>query len=108
LAADRLDNACGLVAGDGGKGVRVGALDEMQVRMAEPARGGADAHLMRPGLVDDDLFDGERLARFDQDGGFGHLKSPFVPLPLAEGARGGDWKCEPAGSSLGPSARRRG
>src|SRR3546814_13671204 len=28
--------------------------------------------LVRPGLVDDDLLDNERLAGFDQDGGFGH------------------------------------
>src|SRR3546814_2894960 len=74
LAADRLDDAGGFVAGDRGERVRIGALDEMQVRMAESAGGGADAHLVRPGLVDDDLLDNERLAGFDQDGGFGDRK----------------------------------
>ena len=70
------------MAGDGGQRMRIGAVDEMQVRMAEPARGGADAHLVRAGLVDDNLFDLQRLARFDQDGGFGHsLRFLFHRLP---------------------------
>ncbi len=71
FAAHRLDDPGGFMAGDGGQGVRIGAVDEVQVRMAKPAGGGADAHLVRTGLVDDNLLDDEGLAGFDQDGGFG-------------------------------------
>src|SRR3546814_19742427 len=61
LAADRRDDARGLVAGNGGEGMRIGAVDEMQVRMAEPAGGGADADLVRAAIGDDDVLDGQRL-----------------------------------------------
>src|SRR3546814_16114345 len=44
---DRLDDARGFMAGDRGEGVRIGAVDEMQIRMAKPARDGADTHLVR-------------------------------------------------------------
>src|SRR3546814_3902374 len=47
FAADRLDDARGFMAGDRGEGVRIGAVDEMQIRMAKPARDGADTHLVR-------------------------------------------------------------
>src|SRR3546814_8826371 len=47
FAADRLDDARGFVAGNSGEGVRIGAVDEMQIRMAKPARDGADTHLVR-------------------------------------------------------------
>jgi hypothetical protein len=45
--------------------MRVSAVDEVQVRMAEPAGGIADQHLVWAGLGDLQLFDFERLARLD-------------------------------------------
>src|SRR3546814_10085516 len=39
FAANRLDDARGFVAGDRGQRMRIGAVDEMQVRMAQPAGG---------------------------------------------------------------------
>src|SRR3546814_20755848 len=42
--------------------------------MAKPARDGADTHLVRAAVGDNDIFDLQRLARLDQYRGFGHLK----------------------------------
>src|SRR3546814_1373332 len=69
FAADRLDDARGFMAGDRGEGVRIGAVDEMQIRMAKPARDGADTHLVRVAVGDNDIFDLQRLARLDQYSG---------------------------------------
>src|SRR3546814_12541475 len=66
FAADRLDDARGFMAGDRGEGVRIGAVDEMQIRMAKPARDGADPHLVRVAAGDNDPFELLRLARLDQ------------------------------------------
>src|SRR3546814_18846121 len=84
FAAHRLDDPRRLMAGDGGQGVRIDAVDEMQVRMAKAAGHGADAHLVRAGLVDHHLFDNERLAGFDQDRGFGHTIVSKYPPPASE------------------------
>src|SRR3546814_4818691 len=65
----RLDDARGFMAGDRGEGVRIGAVDEMQIRMAKPARDGADTHLVRVAVGDNDIFDLQRLARLDQYSG---------------------------------------
>ena len=66
LAADRLDDARRLVPRNGGQGMRIGAVDKMQIRMAQPAGGRPDQHFMRSRFGDDDVLDNERLARFDQ------------------------------------------
>src|SRR3546814_956492 len=71
---DRLDDARGFMAGDRGEGVRIGAVDEMQIRMAKPARDGADTHLVRGAVGDNDIFDLQWLTGLDQYNGFGHLK----------------------------------
>ena len=47
-----------LVAGDAGQRMRIGALDEVQVGMAQAAGGGADPDLARAGVVE------PRLARW--------------------------------------------
>ena len=47
FATHRLDDPGSFMAGDGGQGVRIGAVDEVQVRMAKPAGGGADTHFVR-------------------------------------------------------------
>src|SRR3546814_7959917 len=50
----------------------------MQIRMAKPARDGADTHLGRVAVGYNDIFELQRLARLDQYSGFGHLK--LTPL----------------------------
>jgi hypothetical protein len=57
------------------QGVRVGALHEVQVGMAETGRRGADEHLVRARLVDLDVFNLKRLAHFAQHCGL-HGVSP--------------------------------
>src|SRR3546814_6388233 len=56
----------------------------MQVLRDKAAGHGADAHLVRAGLVDHHLFDNERLAGFDQDRGFGHTIVSKYPPPASE------------------------
>ena len=70
LGADRFHYARRLVAGDAGEGVGVGALDEMQIRMAQAAGGGADEDFARAGGVEVRLPDGERGAGGAEEGGF--------------------------------------
>src|SRR3546814_20807862 len=50
----------------------------MQIRMAKPARDGADTHLGRVAVGYNDIFELQRLALLDQYSGFGHLK--LTPL----------------------------
>jgi hypothetical protein len=68
--ADLLDDAGALVAQHRRQRVRVGALHEVQVGVAEAGGLGADQHLVRARLVDLDVFDLKRLAHFAQHGGF--------------------------------------
>ena len=56
---DRLDDAGRLVAEHGGARVRVLALHEVQVAVAQPGGDGADEHLARTGFVDVDVLDVE-------------------------------------------------
>ena len=67
--AHSLDDAGALVAQDGGKRVRVGALHEVEVGVAQTCGLGADEDLARTGLVDLDVFNLKRLAHFAQNGG---------------------------------------
>src|SRR3546814_18489667 len=62
FAAHRPDDPRRLMAGDGGQGVRIDAVDDMQVRMAKAAGHGADAPLVRAGIVAPHLLANERLA----------------------------------------------
>src|SRR3546814_18603444 len=74
FAAHRLDDPRRLMAGDGGQGVRIDAVDELQVRLAKAAGHGADAHLVRAGLVYPHPFDNDRLAGLAPDRVFGQTK----------------------------------
>jgi hypothetical protein len=67
------------MAEDGGQRMLVGAVDEMQVGMADAGGGGADQHLTRPGQADMDILDAQRLAYGTQDGGL-HRRSPVSGL----------------------------
>jgi cytosine/adenosine deaminase-related metal-dependent hydrolase len=69
LGAHGLDDAGALVAQDGRQRVRVGALHEVQVGVADAGRRGADQHLVWPGLVDLHVLDLKRLSDFAQHGG---------------------------------------
>ena len=70
LQPDRLDDAGGLVAEDGGGRERVEAVDEVQVAVADAGGDGAHEHLAADGLVDVDVLDRERLVRTVEDGCF--------------------------------------
>jgi hypothetical protein len=61
LGAHFLHDARRFVAQDHGQGMGIEALDEMQIRVAQPGEGGADQHLACRRLVDGDLLDDERL-----------------------------------------------
>jgi hypothetical protein len=70
LVADGLDDAGGLVAEDGGGGMRVGALYEVEVAVADAAGGGADDDLVGDRLVELDVLDREGLLGAVEEGGF--------------------------------------
>src|SRR3546814_5703866 len=53
----------------------------MQIRMAKPARDGADTHLVRAAVGDNDIFDLQRLTGIDQYRGFGHPKLTSLSAP---------------------------
>src|SRR5215475_11412480 len=63
LVADRLDDPRALVAEHDRPVEREPPLsvDDVQIAVAYPGRGGADQHLAAPRLVDFDRFDGQRL-----------------------------------------------
>src|SRR5438067_7377307 len=71
---------------DRGRG-GVKPLDEMQIAVAQPGKGGAQQHLARAGLVDRNFFDCQRLVRRVQDGGFHRGSS--LSLPRMLGGMGG-------------------
>ncbi|MCY1219918.1 hypothetical protein D9M72_319120 [compost metagenome] len=70
FGADLLDHARGLVAQDRRHRVRIGAVQEMQVRVAHAHGGGAHQHLARAGLADGNVFDHQRGLGLMQDSGF--------------------------------------
>ena len=57
LRADLLDDAGALVAQHRRQRIGIGALDEVQVGVADAGGGGADQHLVRPGLADLHVLD---------------------------------------------------
>ncbi|MCY1293367.1 hypothetical protein D9M70_426260 [compost metagenome] len=70
LGANLLDHAGGLVPQDGRHRIRIGAVQEMQVRVAHAHGGGAHQHFARARLADGNVFDHERGLGLMQDGGF--------------------------------------
>ena len=70
FAADLLDDAGALMAEHDRDLRRIRAFDEVEIRVAHTGGDGADQHLVGAGFVDLNVFDGERLANFAQDGGF--------------------------------------
>src|SRR5690606_6591242 len=68
LRADLLDDARRLVPENRGQWVGIGALDEMQVRMADARRHCADQHLTRSRLVDLNILNDERALYRAQNG----------------------------------------
>src|SRR6266568_4925153 len=58
------------MAEDGRRGERIVAIDEVQVAVADPRSDDTHEHFAADGLVDVDLFDGERLVRTMEHGGF--------------------------------------
>ena len=65
FAADGAHHARRLVARDGRQRVRIGAVDEVQVRVAQAAGLGVDQHLVRGGIGQLDLTDGEAADLFE-------------------------------------------
>jgi len=80
VLADRLDDAGRLVPQHHRHRRRVGALDEVQVAVAEARGGGPDQDLAPLRLGDRDVLDRHRLARSVQDGGL-HRISPRAIAP---------------------------
>ena len=76
VLADRLDDAGAFVPEhDRGRG-RIEPLDEVQIAMAKPGKGGAQHDFAAPRLLQRDVLDRQRLVRRVQDGGF----HPNLPL----------------------------
>jgi hypothetical protein len=74
VLADRLDDARAFMA-EHDRG-RIEPLDEMQIGMAQPGKGGAQHHFAAPRLFQRHLLDRQRLIRRVQHGGF----HPDLPL----------------------------
>ena len=68
--ADLFDHAGGLVAAEHRHGAAPGALDVVDVAVADGAGGEPDPDLAGPGRVELEVFDHQRLAVFLADGGF--------------------------------------
>jgi hypothetical protein len=68
--ADRVDDARGLVAVDGGKLTRISPFHVVDVRMADHAGLDPDHDLTARGRGEFDLLDRERGSEFAADGGF--------------------------------------
>ena len=73
---DFLHDACPLMAEDDRERRRMDALGDVEVGVADPARGHADEHLARLGRIELELLDDERLPEFVQDGCPDHLRAP--------------------------------
>ena len=96
FAANGLDNARRFVPRNARHCVRIGPVDEMQVRPANPARRRSDQHFVRLGFGNRDVFDRQRRFGRSQDGSF-HFTAYF---PNSMRAMLRLW------TSSGPSARR--
>jgi hypothetical protein len=69
LRADRLDDPSRLVAHDAGHREREAPLEGERVAVADARRGGPHEHLARPGRVDRDVGQQQRLRHAELDGG---------------------------------------
>jgi hypothetical protein len=69
---ERLNDASSLVTDDEGTWARPLAVANVEVRVADPARGHPDDDLAGDRLVKRDLFDRDRLAGSFEDRGAGH------------------------------------
>ena len=85
FGTDRTHDPGGLMPRNGGQGVGVMPVDEVQVRMAQPAGLGIDQDFVRAGLGIGDFGDAKALSGGFENGGFCHDNSS--PLPLAGGER---------------------
>ena len=83
LGADLLDNTGALMSEDDGQGMRIKPLDEVQVGMAETGVGRANQNLVRPGLLDVDSLDLQRLVDLVHDSG-SHGRLPLCWLAIRE------------------------
>ena len=80
LAADRADHAGRFVAGDGGQGMRIGAVDEVQVRMAQATGLSIDQDFVRQRIGEFDFANHQAFAGLFEDCGFGHQRvAPMSP-----------------------------
>ena len=70
LFADFLDDAGGLVAEHGGRGIRIEAVDEMEIAVAYAAGDGFDQDFAVLGFVEFDVLDTERQLGPVENGGF--------------------------------------
>jgi hypothetical protein len=66
---DGFDDARGLVPEHGGERRSEGALEAMEVAVAQPAGCGAYEHLMGGWIVDGDRSDGEAVGALDEEAG---------------------------------------
>ncbi len=87
VGADRLDDACALVAEHDRHRVGERAFDDLEVGMAQPRRHDAHQHIVRRQLPDRQAADLERPADAGQDRGveLDHAQSrssPFMPAFL--------------------------
>src|SRR6185369_15336495 len=86
FGADLLDDAGAFVAQHDREFGGDDAVDEVKVRVAQARGNGADQDLVRAGLVDADILDGERLAHFAKYGclhGLSPCLAPRVTQPCA-------------------------
>ncbi len=75
VAAHGFHHAGGLMAQDGGQGIRVGAVLKMQIGVTHACSHGAHEHLSGPWLAVLDVLDFQRFVDLAQYGGF-HTFSP--------------------------------
>jgi hypothetical protein len=70
LFSDRLDDTGGLVSENGGRGIRIETVHEMQIAMAHAAVRRLDEDFAILRLIDLDVLDGQLLIGAMEDGGF--------------------------------------
>src|SRR3954467_15459274 len=84
IRADLLDDTGGFVAEHRREWMRIEPFHEMQVGMTKPGDRGADQDLARPGLLNTDVLNRERLVDFMQDGGLHRILPGFFWLVESE------------------------
>src|SRR5207245_3563927 len=99
LRPDLFHHSGRLVTEDGGSGVHVLALDEVEVAVAHTGRGRADQDLTGSGLADVDLVDLERRGDGAEQGSF--HRTELTPGPIVP-----DGPVLPDGPALPGSGRR--